>query len=257
MAGLYIPSAVRPVPHSEELPVPVPRKTWCSDSNGEGNSDTRSELSPEPEASTSKDSDFQQDHSERERFHEDIFVMKKSYQDRKDPVMMGKLLLVSCEREQAGVQQKITYYQTLLSKVTGQAHRAITPAVIAEVDGLIRGNRRIAVQELRRLVEMSQGSVNVIATKHLHYRKICAQWVPHQLTEEQKTNRIAASLGLLQRYHEEEKEEKEESRVKTKDREIGLNQSHLHRRLWFELGFGLKQNAEKEGHAIIHVVNYN
>ncbi|KAJ4441640.1 hypothetical protein ANN_11498 [Periplaneta americana] len=70
----------------------------------------------------------------------------------------------------------------------GQAHRAITPAVIAEVDGLIQGNRRITVEELRRLVGISHGSVHVIATKHLHYRTICAQWVQYQLTEEQKTN---------------------------------------------------------------------
>ncbi|KAJ4449522.1 hypothetical protein ANN_00923 [Periplaneta americana] len=57
----------------------------------------------------------------------------------------------------------------------GQAHRAITSAVIAGVDGLIRGNRRITVEEFRRLVGISHGSLHVIATKHLHYRKICAQ----------------------------------------------------------------------------------
>ncbi|KAJ4436551.1 hypothetical protein ANN_16583 [Periplaneta americana] len=77
----------------------------------------------------------------------------------------------------------------------GQAHRAITPADIAEVDGLIRENRRITVEELHRLVGISHGFVHVTATKYLHYRKICEQWIPHQLTEEQKTNRMAASLG--------------------------------------------------------------
>ncbi|KAJ4432856.1 hypothetical protein ANN_21495 [Periplaneta americana] len=67
-----------------------------------------------------------------------------------------------------------------------QAHRAITPAVIAEVDGLIRGNRRTTLEELRRLVGISHGSVNVIVMKHLNNRKICAHSVPHQLTEKQK-----------------------------------------------------------------------
>ncbi|KAJ4427266.1 hypothetical protein ANN_24884 [Periplaneta americana] len=62
----------------------------------------------------------------------------------------------------------------------GQAQRSITSAVIAEVYGLIRGNRRITVEELRRLVGISHGSVHVIATKHLQYRKFYAQWVPHQ-----------------------------------------------------------------------------
>ncbi|PNF38204.1 hypothetical protein B7P43_G13464 [Cryptotermes secundus] len=51
---------------------------------------------------------------------------------------------------------------------------------------------------------ISHGSVHAIVTKHLLYRKIFAQWVPYQLTEEQKTQRMAASLGHLQRYHEEE-----------------------------------------------------
>ena len=33
----------------------------------------------------------------------------------------------------------------------GQTHRVIIPAVIAEIDGLIRGNRQITAEELRRL----------------------------------------------------------------------------------------------------------
>ncbi|KAJ4438051.1 hypothetical protein ANN_13990, partial [Periplaneta americana] len=59
----------------------------------------------------------------------------------------------------------------------GQAHRAIIPAVIAEVDGLIWGNRWNIVEELRCLVGISHSSVYIIATKNLLYRKICAQWV--------------------------------------------------------------------------------
>ncbi|KAJ4433222.1 hypothetical protein ANN_15480 [Periplaneta americana] len=40
--------------------------------------------------------------------------------------------------------------------------------------------------------------------KHLYYRKICEQLVPYQLKKEQESNRMAASLCHLQRYHEEE-----------------------------------------------------
>ncbi|KAJ4430812.1 hypothetical protein ANN_19403 [Periplaneta americana] len=60
----------------------------------------------------------------------------------------------------------------------GQVHRAITSAQIAEVDDLIKGNRRITVKELRHLVGISHSYIHVIVTKHLHYRKICAQWAP-------------------------------------------------------------------------------
>lgn len=54
------------------------------------------------------------------------------------------------------------------------------------------------------MVGISHGSIHAIIKDHLQFRKICAQWVPHQLTEEQKIHRIAVSLGHLQRYHEEE-----------------------------------------------------
>ncbi|PNF14668.1 hypothetical protein B7P43_G11440 [Cryptotermes secundus] len=87
---------------------------------------------------------------------------------------------------------------------TGQAHRVITPDVIAALGGHILANRRITVEEISLLMGISQCYVHAIVTKRLLYRKICAQWVPHQLTEEQKTQRMAASLGHLQRYHEEE-----------------------------------------------------
>ncbi|PNF29904.1 hypothetical protein B7P43_G07269, partial [Cryptotermes secundus] len=63
---------------------------------------------------------------------------------------------------------------------------------------------RIAEEEISFLVGISHGSVHAIVTKHLLYRKICAQWVQRQLMEEQNTQRMAVSLGHLQRYHEEE-----------------------------------------------------
>ena len=33
---------------------------------------------------------------------------------------------------------------------------------------------------------ISEGSVQTILKKHLYLRKVCARWVPHLLTEEQK-----------------------------------------------------------------------
>ena len=80
----------------------------------------------------------------------------------------------------------------------GQAHHVITPDVTAALDGHIRANRWITVEEITLLMGISHSSVHAIVTKHLLYHKICTQWVPHQLTEEQKTQRMAASLGHLQ-----------------------------------------------------------
>ena len=86
----------------------------------------------------------------------------------------------------------------------GQAHRAITPDAIGRINGLIQANRRITEEEIRVQVGISHGSVHTIIKDHLHYRKICAQWVPHQLTEGQKIDRMASCLSHLQRYDEEE-----------------------------------------------------
>lgn len=86
----------------------------------------------------------------------------------------------------------------------GQAHCVITPEVTAALDGHIRANRRITVEGINLLMGISHGSVHTTVTKHLLYHKICMQWVPHQLTEEEKTQRMAVSLGHLQQYHVEE-----------------------------------------------------
>ncbi|GBN75236.1 Histone-lysine N-methyltransferase SETMAR [Araneus ventricosus] len=86
----------------------------------------------------------------------------------------------------------------------GQANRVITPEMIAEVHDLVLNNRRVTVDEIHRLLGISVGTTHTIMHQHLKFRKICAQWVPHQLTAEQRNNQMALSLSHLQRYHEEE-----------------------------------------------------
>ncbi|GBM35561.1 hypothetical protein AVEN_106780-1 [Araneus ventricosus] len=86
----------------------------------------------------------------------------------------------------------------------GQANRVITPEMIAQVHDLVLNNRRVTVDEIHRLLGISVGTTHTIMHQHLKFRKICAQCVPHQLTAEQRNNRMAQSLSHLQRYHEEE-----------------------------------------------------
>lgn len=86
----------------------------------------------------------------------------------------------------------------------GQAHRVITPSVIAAVDAAVRNDRWRTVEDIRFMLGISHGTAHAILTEHLKFRKICAQWVPHSLTEEQKLNRMSTSLQHLERYHDEE-----------------------------------------------------
>ncbi|KAG8236149.1 hypothetical protein J437_LFUL001584 [Ladona fulva] len=76
--------------------------------------------------------------------------------------------------------------------------------MIAWIDGLIQENRQITEEEICVQVGISHGSMHTIIKDHLQFQKICMQWVPHQLMEGQKIDRMAACLSHLQRYHEEE-----------------------------------------------------
>ena len=86
----------------------------------------------------------------------------------------------------------------------GEAHRVITPDVIARINGLIWENRRITEEQIRVLVGISHGSMHAIINDHMQFWKIFMQWVPHQLMERQTIDRMATSLSHLQLYHEEE-----------------------------------------------------
>lgn len=80
----------------------------------------------------------------------------------------------------------------------GQAHRVITPSVIAVVEVAVRNDQR-------RKIEVLFGSCWSRYRSHIPDRpfevmKICAQCVPQSLTEEQKFNRISTSLQKLEQF---------------------------------------------------------
>ncbi|GFY07315.1 histone-lysine N-methyltransferase SETMAR [Trichonephila clavipes] len=62
----------------------------------------------------------------------------------------------------------------------GQAHRVITPEMVAEGNTLVLNNRRITVDEIHQLLGISVGITHTI----MNFRKVCAQLFRHQLTAE-------------------------------------------------------------------------
>ncbi|GBN67094.1 hypothetical protein AVEN_27679-1 [Araneus ventricosus] len=70
----------------------------------------------------------------------------------------------------------------------GQAHVVTNSATISAVDELIRQDCRITTREI------AEGNVHHIIHKKLGYGKVCAQWVPKQLSENQKTARMGVCL---------------------------------------------------------------
>jgi len=64
-------------------------------------------------------------------------------------------------------------------------------------------NRRATCEEISKPTGISSTSVFLILTKDLQKRKICARWVPHCLTAEQKPKRLEIATVLKQRFNVE------------------------------------------------------
>ena len=65
---------------------------------------------------------------------------------------------------------------------------------------MVEQDVRLSVRDIASYTGISEGSVQTILKKRLDLRKICARWVPHLLTEEQKTQRIKCARELLKTY---------------------------------------------------------
>ena len=64
----------------------------------------------------------------------------------------------------------------------------------------MRENRRITTREIADSLFVSKGTVDTILHEHSHYSKVCAQWVPKHLTEDQKCLRMGVCFQHLLRY---------------------------------------------------------
>jgi len=61
----------------------------------------------------------------------------------------------------------------------------------------------VTIDEVANHFEISHGSAYDIIHNRLGFCKVCARWVPKQLTEEHRNNRVAICQHLLDRYANE------------------------------------------------------
>ena len=80
----------------------------------------------------------------------------------------------------------------------GRPKTSVIKANIVAVKIVIKQD--LSVKDIASCTGISEGSVQTILKKHLDLRKICARWVPHLLTEEQKTQRLKCARELLKSY---------------------------------------------------------
>ena len=68
----------------------------------------------------------------------------------------------------------------------GRLVSVLTEKNVATMKTLIEEDARYTVQEMEELSGIHSSSVLKISHEQLGLRKICARWVPHLLTDEQK-----------------------------------------------------------------------
>ena len=77
---------------------------------------------------------------------------------------------------------------------------SVTKTNIAAVKIVVAQDARLSVKDIASCTSISGGSVQTFLKKRLDLRKVCARWVPHLLTEEQKTQRFKCARELLKTY---------------------------------------------------------
>ena len=82
----------------------------------------------------------------------------------------------------------------------GRPKTSVTKVNIAAVKIVVEQDARLSVNDIASCTCISEGSVQTTLKKHLDLRKVCARWVPHLLTEEQKTQRLKCARELLKTY---------------------------------------------------------
>ena len=79
----------------------------------------------------------------------------------------------------------------------GRPKKSGTKANIAAVKIVVEQDARLSVKDIACCTGISEGSVQTILKKRLDLTKVCARWVPHLLTEEQKTQCLKCARELL------------------------------------------------------------
>ena len=82
----------------------------------------------------------------------------------------------------------------------GRPKTSVTKANITAVKIVVEQDTRLSVKDTASCTGISECSVQTILKKCFDLRKVCARWIPHLLTEEQKTQRLKCARELLKTY---------------------------------------------------------
>ena len=79
----------------------------------------------------------------------------------------------------------------------GRPISGVSDKCVLEVSALLEEDIHISLMEIANAVGVSTGTAHTIVHDNLQFRKICARWVPHALTQAEKTKRVQCIQKLL------------------------------------------------------------
>ncbi|GFR94660.1 translational activator GCN1-like, partial [Elysia marginata] len=82
----------------------------------------------------------------------------------------------------------------------GRPKSCVNEQTVASIKKDIDEDPHISVRELSNTNGLSYGTVHTIITEHLRMKKVCARWIPHLLTEDQKRERVHRAMELLSMF---------------------------------------------------------
>ncbi len=83
---------------------------------------------------------------------------------------------------------------------SGRPLSAVSQKNIDAVRDLVNKDPHISIDYIADILDVSHGSVDTILKQHLGLRKISSRWVPHQLTQQQRQQRIDICVENLTKF---------------------------------------------------------
>jgi hypothetical protein len=83
----------------------------------------------------------------------------------------------------------------------GSPKSATTPEIIEQVHDMVLGDRWMKVREIAETIGISKQCVGYILHEQLDMKKLCARWVPHLLTADQKRTCMKISEQCLECFN--------------------------------------------------------
>lgn len=126
-----------------------------------------------------------------------------------------KQWLDKCYPDSAPAQSNIKYWfrefkrgrtDTTDAQRSGRPNEVVTPENIKKIHKIIMNDRKLKLSEIADTLKISKERVHHIIHEYLDMRKLCAKWVPRELTIDQKQQRVDDSeecLAMLNRNKSE------------------------------------------------------